>query len=181
MAKPFRQELDSSVVTYSGVGSDGSVTVTDTDTPVLVATVPFTTGPMPLSSSNMWAMLFYSFVACTADGENSFTYSNTPSAFINSGPYPLYGYQGGSPPTQIGNYYSEDGYPLEYYVDPAQVNLGANVVNTEYAGDFAYFGQFVESVNGSGDVEITLTVPTSIGQSVILRDFRIKAIIFGSL
>jgi hypothetical protein len=168
MPKAFRQWLDPSLVTYANVGSDGGVTIPDTNTPVLVATIPFTTGPMPLSSSKVYAASFISLDASTADGVNSFCVQDCNMQVGN-----VVGFSGGSPPLPVDGSWALGAPLLPYWL--------ASISPANDDENFFFYAALTSDINGSGDLDIYLTVPTSIGQSVIVRNLRVKALYFGSV
>ncbi|MGO9358058.1 MAG: hypothetical protein ACLP1D_10330 [Xanthobacteraceae bacterium] len=169
--KPFTQKLDPSLIAYSAVSSDGSVTVVNNNTEVLVATIPFSTGPM-LLVSKMWAVVLYSFDAMSADGVNSFSYRDANQLNVSD----YFGYQGGSPPTHV----TDASGSMSFYAGAGGTDLSVSGAPSSGGWDFTNFVTVTETINGSGDLEIYLTVPVASAQAYTLRDFRVSAVYFGA-
>jgi hypothetical protein len=168
--RPVYLELDPSYVAYSNVGSDGSISIPCTNTPVLMATVPLTTGPYPVTLSTLWALLLYTFNFCTNDGVKSGAVRDAIG--LGFGASSTFGYKGGSPPAH-SNDMQCDG-PSEWR---PMISAGA-------AGGAALTGAtettFTETVNASGDVEIAIAVKVAAGQAWIFSYFSVRTLVFGA-
>lgn len=136
--RPFRLDLDPSYCAYSNVGADGYVLVPPTGSPVLVATIPLTTGPVDMSG--LRATPRYSLLAASDDGSKvSFCEQLVGTALgIASDTY-----EGGSPPL------ASSGIALP-------VTRFSHRGGTASSGAPQDFAVFSASLNMAGDLEVSI-------------------------
>jgi hypothetical protein len=167
--KPFSLELGPTYATYSNVASDGSVVIAS-GASALVATVPFTTGPFVLGSG-MVAIVAYSFDAVSANGFLLSVRDAKSQDFALSSEAVL----GGSPPTLDTTNTALD--PLHALTFGHSSHTGG--------GSFSNFFTASESINGSGDLEMSFTVKATdgfsqSGQTWTFRNLTARVLVFGS-
>lgn len=126
-------------VSWSGVSS-GSVSLSPNSTPVLIATVPFTTGQNPLTTG-LWGILWMSWEAKSATA-GKFSIAERKFVAAVKGD------------TSIGSYllYTSEGLDGDVQFAP-NPNVG---LRFDAGKALATYVQLSSSVNGSGDLEISL-------------------------
>lgn len=165
--KPFSLELGPTYATYSNVASDGSVVIAS-GASALVVTIPFTTGPVSFTSG--MAIVSYSFDAVNANGVLlSFRDAKSQDFALSS-----LSVLGGSPPTFDTSNTNQD--PLH------EKTIGHG---SSHAASFSNYFTASESINGSGDLEMSFTVKSTDGfggggQTWTFRNLTAKVLVLGS-
>lgn len=71
MGAPVDVSVGAVHTTLSNIDSDGTIAIAADDTPVLAATVPLTTGPVPLNATSLFALIYASWHSVANDGTKS--------------------------------------------------------------------------------------------------------------
>jgi hypothetical protein len=146
-------------VTWTNL-SGNSIILPPNNTPVLVATVPFGTGSIPLTTG-MWGLVWLSWKAKSATAGK---FSIADRRFIG-------GVQGASVPASYTYY---PGQSLDATVAFSPGSSGSSVgLSFDGPDALIYYVQLISSVNTSGDLEISLNCVTtdSHGQPGVAWDF----------
>jgi hypothetical protein len=143
-------------VVLSNLNSDGSISIPANNAPVLIATVPLTTGAIPLNVTTLAAQAYLSFDCLTNDG------------------------------SVIAQWRRNLGQVVHGHPTPASMSFGSNTgmvpvflyeSNSIFSGALA---NFVETINGSGDLEIAIQGLSSGAKPMTLSNIHIDYRIFGS-
>lgn len=158
MSLPYDVTFAPCHVPLSNVASDGTIAIPANNTPVLVATVPLATGPMPLDSDKLYAIIHMSFDCVTNNGAHSF--QRKPGTKIERcrGNAVLSSISIAAPSTVFND------------------DLGLLVETTSSS---TYF-DIDRSINGSGDLEIYLKGLSGGGVATTFRNLLVSYRIVGS-
>ncbi len=143
----------------ANVNSDGTISIPANDTPVLVATVPLTTGPVPLNVTTLGAVVSVTYDAVTNTGGNTFQHKEWSTvARVKGNPTPA--------SLQVPWSFSS------LFNDELGLELETNGAGNYFAFDVA--------INGSGDLEISIEGKSSGGLALTFRNLRVSYRILGS-
>jgi hypothetical protein len=143
-------------VALSALNSDGSISIAANNTPVVVATVPLTTGPVPLDVTTLVAEIYLSYDMVSNDGD----------VYEQRREYPVVAYMGNPTPASI------TGAALVYW--------GGYGVTTQGGGNPVDYREVVTAINGSGDLEVKLKGLSSGAKAMTFRNLEVSYRIFGS-
>jgi hypothetical protein len=153
---PYDISCGSSHVTLSNLNSNGTIAIPANNTPVIVATVPLTTGPVALDVTTLVAEIYLSYDMVSDDG----------ALYEQRRDYPVAAYSGNPTPASIS------GASLVYW--------GGYGVTTQGGGNPTDYREVVTAINGSGDLEVKLKALSSGAKALTFRNLEVSYRIFGS-
>lgn len=171
MGAPFDCTFGPCHAVLSGIASDGTLTAPANDTPVLAATLPLTTGPVPIDAASLFALVYVSWDACSPDGTKASKRENYLAAVV----------QGASSPGSVVAYCN---FSSTADFDPS----GTDDVSFRQPGGLRLdtpngFASWVSAhgvINGSGDFELSFQGNMSGGTDIIFRNLRVWYRVVGS-
>lgn len=158
MGQPYDIEIGPQHVVLSNVASDGTVAIPANNTPVLVATVPLSTGPVPLDATTLYALVLMTFGAVTANGAQS----------LQRGEWAKLARAHGNPtPASVSIAGPSDAFNDDVGLvwDTASLSLYCDITS---------------AINGSGDMEVSITGKSSGAQALTFYGLRFKYRVLGS-
>jgi hypothetical protein len=158
MTVPYDISFAPCHVELSGISADGTIAIPDDDNPVLVATVPLGTGPVPLDSTKLYALVQASFDCVTDNGAHSFQ---------RKAGFKVTRARGNSTLASIS------------ITGPSTALNDDTGLYWDTASDSTYF-QILTAINGSGDMEISLKGLSGGGTALTFRNLVVTYRILGS-
>jgi hypothetical protein len=156
MATNYDIKFGRSHIVLSALNSDGSISIAANNTPVVVATVPLTTGVVPLDETTLMAEIYLSYDMVSNDGV----------VYEQRRDYPVVAYMGNPTPASI------TGGSLVYW--------GGYGVTTQGGGNPNDYREVLAAINGSGDIEVKLKGLSSGAKALTFRNLEVSYRIFGS-
>lgn len=151
----------------SGVASDGTITAPANNTPVLAATLPLTTGLVPIDAASLFALVYVSWDASSADGSKFSKRENYLASVV----------QGDSDPESI-KVYSNFSSSADF--DPTSSPAFEDVSFRQPGGlrldtpdGFASWVSPHGTINEAGDYELSFQGNESGAVDIIFRNLRV--------
>lgn len=158
----------------SNVASDGTITAPANDTPVLAATLPLTTGVLPIDAASLFALVYVSWDATSADGSKASKREDYLGAVV----------QGASSPGSVVAY---SNFASSADFDPTGSPAFEDVSFRQPGGlrldtpdGFASWVSPHGAINGAGDYELSFQGNMGGGVDIIFRNLRVWYRVVGS-